>query len=260
MKLSSIIIARDEEYNIERCVISQQGIIDEIVVLIDSRTNDRTLEVANSFSNVIAEVVEWKGYAQTKSFAVSKTSNEWILWIDADEELTDELKKELNAFKSQTPQYKAYDLARRAFFLGKWIKHSGWYPSRVTRLFNKKFCSFNELEVHEHLKVDGEIGNLKNDLNHHTDPNIEHYFIKFNNYTSLGAKDAASKGKRAKISDIIIRPAFLFLKMYIFRLGFLDGVHGLILAVFSSAYVFTKYCKLWELNNSNDNRDYSKHF
>ncbi len=257
MKLSSIIIARDEETNIRRCIQSQQGVIDEIIVIVDSRTIDKTVNVAESFPNVICQVVEWKGYAQAKIYALSKTSNNWVLWIDADEELTGELKEELKSFKTQTPKYSAYDLARRAFFLGKWIKHSGWYPSRVTRLFNKKFCSFNELGVHEHLKVEGGVGQLKFDLNHYTDPTIDHYFVKFNSYTSLAAKELKLKGKRVKLRDIIFRPVFLFLKMYIFRLGFLDGVHGLILAVFSSAYVFTKYCKLWELNKSNDNRNHS---
>jgi glycosyltransferase involved in cell wall biosynthesis len=257
MKLSSIIIARDEEVNIKRCLQSLQEAVEEVVVIIDSRTSDNTVDVAKSFPNVICEIVEWRGYAQTKTYALSKTSNDWILWIDADEEVTNDLNEELRSFKTKTPEYNAYELARRAFFLGKWIKHSGWYPSCVTRLFNKKHCSFNNLEVHEHLKVEGEVGKLKNDLNHYTDPTIEHYFSKFNIYTSLAAKELATKGKRAKISDIIIRPAFLFLKMYIFRLGFLDGIHGIILAIFSSAYVFTKYCKLWELKKSNDNRNNS---
>jgi hypothetical protein len=110
--------------------------------------------------------------------------------------------------------------------------------------------NFNEREVHENLKVDGEIGYLKNDLNHYTDPSIEHYFSKFNLYTSLAAKELNDKGKTAGLNDILLRPVFLFLKMYIFRLGFLDGLHGFILAIFSSAYVFTKYCKLWELNRA----------
>lgn len=248
LKLSSIIIARDEETNIRRCIQSQQDVIDEIIVMVDSRTKDRTIDVASSFKNVICESVEWKGYAKTKAYALSKTSNHWILWIDADEEITTDLAAELKYFKSQTPHFNFYNVARRAFFLGKWIKHSGWYPARVTRLFNKKFASFNDNNVHEGLNITGSVGQLKNDLNHYTDPSIEHYFVKYNSYTTLAAQELFAKGKTARISDIIIRPIFIFLKMYIFRLGFLDGLHGLILAVFSSAYVFTKYCKLWELN------------
>lgn len=248
--LSSIIIARDEEINIRRCIQSQLSVVDDIVVLVDSRTKDSTVQIASSYPNVNCESVEWDGYAKTKIHAVSKTKYDWILWIDADEELTPELIEEIKQFKTAKPQYNAYDVARRAFFLGKWIKHSGWYPSRVIRLFNKNVVSFEEKEVHEHLNVDGKAGHLKYDLNHYTDPSIEYYFTKFNIYTSLAAKELNEKGKQAGMNDILLRPLFLFFKMYIFRLGFLDGLHGLILAIFSSAYVFTKYCKLWELKRA----------
>lgn len=250
MKLSSIIIAKDEEHNIQRCIKSQQEIIDDIVVLVDSRTTDRTFELASLLPNVNVEEVEWKGYGAAKNYALSKTKYDWVLWIDADEELTKELKNELQEFKTKEPRFKSYEISRRAFFIGKWIKHSGWYPSRVTRLFNKNYASFNEKAVHENLIVEGATGTLKNDLNHYTDPSIEHYFRKFNNYTTLAAKDLFESGRAATLSDIIIRPVFLFVKMYIFKRGFLDGLHGIMLAVFSSVYVFTKYCKLWELNRS----------
>lgn len=250
IQISSIITARDEETNIRRCIESQLAVVDEIVVLVDSRTKDATLKIASSYPNVNCEVVEWMGYAKTKIYAVLKTKYDWVLWIDADEELTKELIEELKNFKTVKPHYSAYNVARRAFFLGKWIKHSGWYPSRVTRLFNKNVASFEEKEVHEHLNVVGEIGNLNHDLNHYTDPSIEHYFAKFNLYTSLAAKELSEKGKQAGLNDILLRPVFLFFKMYILRLGFLDGLHGLILAVFSTAYVFTKYTKLWELNRA----------
>ncbi|MBI5729634.1 MAG: glycosyltransferase family 2 protein [Ignavibacteriales bacterium] len=248
IKISSIIIARDEEANIALCIKSQRDVVDDIVVLVDSRTTDITKQIALSFQNVNCEIVEWKGYAGTKIYALSKTKYDWVLWIDADERITPELAEELKQFKKSKPLNNAYDVARRAYFLGKWIQHSGWYPARVTRLFNKKYVSFNEKEVHEHLKVEGAVGKLQNDLNHYTDPSIEHYFTKYNSYTSLAAKELFEKGNKATVIDILIRPIFLFCKMYIFRLGFLDGLHGLILAVFSSSYVFTKYCKLWELN------------
>ena len=252
MKLSSIIIAKDEENNIKRCIESQQGVIDDIVVLVDSRTADNTFEIAVSFPNVNVEKIEWQGYGKTKNLAISKTLNDWVLWIDADEELTNEIKEELIQFKNSQPSFNSYEIARRAFFLGKWIRHSGWYPSRVVRLFNKKYAEFNEKSVHENLIVEGKSGILKHDLNHYTDPTIEHYFKKFNSYTSLAAKDLAAKGKNASAADILVRPLFLFVKMYIFKLGFLDGLHGFILAVFSSAYVFTKYTKLLELNKTNN--------
>jgi glycosyltransferase involved in cell wall biosynthesis len=250
IKISSIIIAKNEQSNIRRCLDSQIGVIDDLVLLIDSSTTDDTFKIASSYPGIYCEIVDWKGFADMKTYALSKTKNQWVFWIDADEEITNELKIELESFKESLPKYKGYKVARRAFFLGKWIKHSGWYPSMVTRLFNKNFAQFNSKSVHEGLKINGEIGSLKNDLNHYTDPTIDHYFKKFNSYTSLAALDLFNQGKKASLVDFLFRPIFLFVKMYIFRLGFLDGIHGLILAFFSSAYVFTKYAKLWELNKT----------
>lgn len=251
MKLSSIIIAKDEENNIKRCIDSQIDVIDDIVVLVDSRTIDNTFNIASSYQNTNVELSEWKGYGATKNYALSKTKNDWVLWIDADEELTTELIDDLKKFKEEKPKYNSYSIARRAFFLGKWIKHSGWYPSRVVRLFDKNYASFNEKEVHENLIVTGSTGKMTSDLNHYTDPTVEHYFNKFNLYTSLAAKDLAKQNKKSSLWDLLIRPSFIFVKMYILKRGFLDGLHGFILALFSSYYVFTKYAKLWEMNGRN---------
>lgn len=255
IKLSSIIIARDEETNIRRCIESQLECIDEIVVLIDNRTKDKTFEIAKSFQKVKCELIKWAGYSGTKKYAVSLTSNEWIFWIDADEVITLELSNELNDFKNINPALEAYSVPRIANFLGKWIRHSGWYPGRVTRLFNKSKVKFSEKDVHEGLITDGTIGQFKNDLEHYTDPNIKHYFEKFNYYTTLAADELHKNGKKFRISDIILRPFFFFIKMYFFKRGFLDGIQGFMLAIFSSAYVFVKYCKLWELKNNIDTKE-----
>jgi (heptosyl)LPS beta-1,4-glucosyltransferase len=246
LKLSSIIIAKDEEKNISRCIQSQLGCIDEIVVLIDDRTEDSTPEIVKSFPQVKYVMVQWKGFSETKKYAVSLTFNKWILWIDADEALTKNLSDEINEFKNKEPMYDAYSFPRKANFLGKWIMHSGWYPARVTRLFNKEKVSFNDREVHEHLIITGEVGKFRNDIEHYTDPDIRHYFEKFNNYTTLAADELNLKGKAFKLSDLILRPLAIFIKMFLIKRGFLDGTEGFILAAFSSAYVFTKYCKLWE--------------
>ena len=250
-KISSIIIAKNEENNIKRCIESQLNCIDEIVLLVDESSTDKTFEIASSYEKVICKKTKWKGFAETKKEAIALTSYNWIFWIDADEEITPELCEEFQSMKQSESRFSAYKVSRRAFFLNKWIKHSGWYPDYVTRFFNKIYASFDDSKVHEGLIVDGSVGQLKNDLNHYTDPSIKHYFEKFNNYTTLAAEDLNNKGRIVNVSDILIRPAFKFIKMYFFQLGFLDGLHGFILAVFSSAYVFTKYCKLWELNKKN---------
>ena len=255
IKLSSILIAKNEEKNISQCIESQLNCVDEIIILVDNKTHDNTFEIAKSFQNLKCELVDWMGFAKTKQKALSKTSNDWVLWIDADEVITKELSKELIEFKNSEPKYSAYSIPRIANFLGRWIKHSGWYPGRVTRLFNKNFASFSDNHVHEELIINGNVGELKSDILHYTDPSIKHYFNKFNSYTSLAAEELRINKKHFKITDILLRPFFIFIKMYFIKLGFLDGLQGFILAVFSSAYVFTKYCKFWELNNNKNNEN-----
>lgn len=252
IKLSSIVLAKDEERNISGCINSQLNCIDEIIVIVDDSTKDNTPDIVKSFSGVRFVLVKWMGFSKTKQYGISLTTNEWILWIDADELITPELSNEINEFKKQLPRYAAYSVPRVANFLGRWIKHSGWYPGRVTRLFNKNFADFSMKDVHEDLIVRGEIGKLNNDLRHFTDPSINHYFEKFNFYTTLAAEELNKNSKKFRLSDIILRPFFLFVKMYFIKSGYLDGIQGFILAVFSSAYVFTKYCKLWELKNKPD--------
>jgi len=253
IKISSIIIAKNEELNIRRCIESQLKCIDEIVVIVDTSSTDKTLEIIKSFPQIKFEVINWMGYAKTKQYAVSLTTNEWILWVDADEVVTPKLCDEIIIFKDSTPAMSAYSIPRLANFLGRWIKHSGWYPGRVVRLFNKNKASFSDKDVHENLIVNGEIGELQNNLEHYTDPSIKHYFEKFNNYTSLAAEEHKRNNKKFHLSGIVLRPIFIFIKMYIIKLGFLDGAQGFILAVFSSAYVFTKYSKFWELKRKKEN-------
>ncbi len=250
MKISSVIIAKDEEKNIGRCIQSQLDCIDEIIILVDEYSKDSTLDIVKSFPTVKYEIVEWHGYSETKKYGVSLATNDWIFWIDADEVLTSGLSKELIELKKTEAKFDSYSFPRKANFLGRWILHSGWYPGRITRLFNKNKITFSDNDVHEHLVTNGKVGEFKNDLEHYTDPNIKHYFDKFNKYTTLAAEELDKKGKTFKISDLIIRPIAIFIKMYIIKMGFLDGIQGFMLAVFSSGYVFTKYCKLWERKNS----------
>lgn len=246
MKISAIVIAKNEEKNITRCIKSLEEIADEIFVLLDSSSTDKTEEIIKSFPNVKFEKKEWLGFAGAKEYALTKINNNWVFWIDADEEVTPELSNEIKSMKKSGFTCDGYSVARRAYFLGRWIKHSGWYPGRVVRLFNKEKVTIKKNLVHEGLSINGKVCMLKNDLNHYTDPNIHHYFEKYNNYTTLAAEELFEKRKNFSIWDLILRPPLLFLKMYFFKLGFLDGIQGFILAFFSSSYVFTKYAKLWE--------------
>jgi glycosyltransferase involved in cell wall biosynthesis len=219
---------------------------DELIV-VDSGSTDRTVELAKSFTSHIMNV-KWKGYGATRNLALDRCTGDWVLWLDADERVTPELAAEIQRIvQADEKEIAAYSVARRAYCLGRWIKHCGWYPSRVTRLFRREKGRFTENNVHEQLRVDGVVRELRHDILHYTDPDLNHYFVKFNRYTSLAAEDLHAAGRSFQISDILIRPWFQFFKMYILRRGFLDGLQGFVLSVVSSAYVFTKYAKLWEL-------------
>ena len=243
--LSVVTLTKNEARNITECLESVRW-ADELII-IDSGSSDDTLELARRYtSNVLS--IEWKGYGAARNLGIERAKGDWVLWLDADERVTPELAQDIRALLVGGGQrYAGFDIARRAYFLGRWIKHSGWYPSRVTRLFLRSRARFSETRVHEQLMIDGDVGRMPHDLIHYTDPDLEHYFAKFNRYTSLAAEDMRAAGRSFALSDLLIRPAFQFFKMYFLRRGFLDGMQGFILCIASSAYVFTKYAKLWEL-------------
>jgi glycosyltransferase involved in cell wall biosynthesis len=243
--LSVVTIAFNEEHNIVDCLDSVRW-ADELIV-VDSGSVDLTVDRAKQFRAKVMQM-EWRGYGATKNEALQHATGDWVLWLDADERVTPELAKEIQQIvRENTGEFAGYTVARRAFFLGKWIKHCGWYPSRVTRLFRRTLGKFSETKVHEQLVLEGRSGQLHHDLLHYTDPDLHHYFQKFNRYTSLAAEDLRAAGKNFSPLDLVVRPPFVFFKMFILRLGFLDGIHGFILSVASMSYVFVKYAKLWEL-------------
>ncbi|MDI6802234.1 MAG: glycosyltransferase family 2 protein [Bacteroidota bacterium] len=251
-KISVCVISFNEERNIEDCLKSVSW-ADEII-MVDSFSTDRTIELAKQYTSKIF-VRKWEGYSEAKNFAVQNASNNWILSIDADERVTPELKNEIiSVINDSSKRYTGYKVARQAYFLGKWIKHSGWYPGYVIRLFRKDSGTFSNSRVHERFELVGETGTLNNPLLHFTDDNLLHYFNKFNKYTSLAADDLEEKGTPFRIWYLFIKPIYTFFKMFILKRGFLDGLHGFVLSVLSSAYVFTKYAKLWEIKLSKTNK------
>jgi len=246
-KLSVIVITLNEERNIAECLQSVQW-ADEII-LVDSESSDNTVEIAKNYTSKIF-IRKWDGYSSTKNFALQQCKNDWILWLDADERVTPELKQSIQQVVNEDGKnFDGYEVSRRAYFLKKWIRHCGWYPGYVVRFFRKNKAKFIAVRVHESIEIEGKIGKLKGNLIHYTDENIKQYFEKFNMYTSLASVDLYENGKRFSIIDLTIRPLFMFFKMFFLRLGFLDGIHGFILSVLSSAYVFVKYAKLWEIQS-----------
>lgn len=244
--ISALIIARDEAENVVPCLQSLRGLADEVVMAVDARTADRTLDLALE-QGARAYPAEWKGYGPTKNEALDRVSGDWVLWLDADERMTPELAEEIRKLVSGDTAEAAFQVPRKAFFLGKWIRHCGWYPGYVARLFKRNRARFSDKPVHEGLVIEGRTGRLRNPLLHYTDPDLGHYLAKLNSYTDLAAGELHAKGRRPETLDPVIRPFWFFVRSYFFRLGFLDGTEGLILSVLSGYSVMFKYLKLREL-------------
>ncbi len=243
--LSVILITKNEERNIAACLESVAGA--EEIILVDAESGDRTVEIARRYTDKVF-VESWRGYAEAKSSALARATSEWVLWIDADERVTPGLAEEIRGIVARNAAgVDAYRIARQSFFLGRRIRHCGWYPGYSIRLFRRGKGRFSNARVHEGLIVEGRTEKCAHDFLHYTDETLEEYFEKYNNYTTLAAAELHEAGKRANLGDLLIRPGFTFLKMYILRLGFLDGITGLILCALSASYVFTKYAKLWAL-------------
>ncbi len=247
-RLSVIVITQNEEHNIHDCLASVQW-ADEIVV-VDSHSVDRTRDIARQFTPLVFEV-DWQGYTGTKNMALEHATGDWVLWLDADERVTPALAESIQRILNRDDgAVDGYEMPRRAYFLGRWIRHCGWYPGYVLRLVRRPLARFDSHHVHEGFAFNGTRARLSAPIDHYTDRNIEHYFYKYNRYTSLAVKDLLAKGRDFRFIDLIVRPMVTFVKMYVFKRGFLDGLQGFILCVFSASYVFTKYAKLWEATRS----------
>lgn len=248
--LSVVIITKNEEANIRRCLESVKW-ADEII-LIDSDSTDRTVEIANEYKAKVLSI-KWSGFGLAKQFGVDQATKKWILSIDADEVLTPELAEEIKKVVSSDNQNNGYYMPRKTNFMGRWIKHCGWYPDLLLRLFLKSKGRFDGATVHERVVLEGQSGVLKSDLLHYSNPSLEHYLKKYNLYTTLGAQKAAKEGRRISLKDIVLRPAAAFFKHYLSRSGFRDGVEGFVLSVLSSTAVMVKYAKLRELQRKETN-------
>lgn len=242
--IAALLIAYNEEKNIRDCLDSIKW-CDEIVV-VDSYSEDKTVEISREFTEKVYQR-EFDNFAAQRNYALEQVKSDWVLVIDADERVTEELKLEIKKVVSSDKPVQGYKIARKNYFLGKWIKYCGWYPDYTLRLFRKKGATYSG-QVHEGLNIVGEIPNLKNALIHYTYDNLDHYLEKINHYTTLAADDMYLKGKEKRLSYILLRPVFEFVKKYILKKGFLLGRQGLFLSIISAYYQFLKYIKLWEKN------------
>ena len=246
--LSVAIITRNEEANLGR-TLGSVAWADEIVV-VDSGSTDRTEEIARSFrSRFYPE--GWKGFALQKNSALEKCCCDWILSLDADEALTDELAKEIWELLENDPTLDGYTLRRRNLFLGRWMRFGGFYPDRKLRLFRRGAAEFEPRPVHETVHFVGRAGHLRGDVIHNAYPTLGAYIAHMDRYSSLGAGRAVSLGQSiqqlpAFVVNVFLNPLATFLYNYFVRGGFLDGREGLLLHLYHSVYVSWKYAKAWE--------------
>ncbi len=240
MKISATLITKNEEQNLPRALRSL-GCCDEIIV-VDSGSTDRTVEVARRLG---AKVIErdWAGYAAQKNFAAEAAENDWILALDADEALSQELQSELANLKNQGPTFDAFRFPRLAEYLGKWIFHSGWHPDRKVRLYDRRKARWVGEFVHESVEVDGSVGELRGNLLHYTCPTFSRHMQTVDRYTSLAAREMIARGQRVTLGRLLLGPPWAFFRTYVLKLGFLDGFRGLIIAHMAAFYVFAKYVK-----------------
>lgn len=244
-KLSAIILTQNEESNIKECLESVRW-VDEILV-VDSFSTDRTLDIVRETSATVIQN-EYVNYSTQIRWAIPKAKNDWVLIVDADERMTPALSDEIRMILKSGPTLNGYRIRRMNYIWGKPIHYSGWQSDRVLRFFNRKKGAYETKHVHPRAIVEGRIDNLKGLLVHYTYRDMKQYFEKFQRYTDWGAQELDKQGEKATLNRLIFHPIFGFFRMYILRLGFMDGVVGFILCMLSSFNIFAKYAKLWDLN------------
>lgn len=244
--ISTVVITKNEEVNIEACLMSVNW-ADQIVV-VDSGSTDRTQELARHHTTQVF-VKPWEGFGPQKNFGIMHATGDWIMILDADERVSPELAKEIQArlttWTNNDPV--AFRVPRRNVFYGEWVRWGGAYPDLQIRLFQKGKAFYNHVEIHENLLVEGPIGDLEGHLEHYTERTIADHFKKISLYITLAAREQAKSMVMVHWWHLLLNPLVTFIKKYCLKQGFRDGIRGIIFAGFASMYTFMKYAKLWEM-------------
>lgn len=240
MQISATIVTLNEERNIARAIGSLRC-ADEVVV-VDSGSTDQTREIALRLG---ARVIEepWRGYAAQKNYADQCACFDWILSLDADEAVGKELYTEILELKKRDAAVDAYSFPRLAYYLGRWIRHGGWYPDRKIRLYNRTKAKWVGDYVHESVRVDGSVGELQSDLLHYTCHSLSEHMRTLDRYTSLAARELVARNKPVSLWRLLVDPAWTGFRTYILQRGCLDGPQGLAIAWMAALYTFLKYAK-----------------
>jgi glycosyltransferase involved in cell wall biosynthesis len=250
MKITATVITFNEEHNIAKALESLSW-ADEIIV-VDSQSTDRTVEIARQFTDRVF-VRPWPGYSAQKNFAAEHARNDWIFSLDADERISPELAEEIKKLKlSDLLELAAFEMPRLTLYLDRWIKHSGWHPDYKLRLYDRKRARWRGDFVHESLDVNGHVKRIDGEILHYTVRNASEHHLRMDRYTTLAAEQLFSQGKHVSLGSLLLSPAAVFLRSYIFKLGFLDGIPGLAIARFAAHYEFLKNLKLWEMRMKRD--------
>lgn len=242
MKLSVIIITKNEEANIRACLDSV-GFADERII-VDSGSSDDTVALARAAGASVIETSDWPGFGPQKNRALDAARGEWVLSLDADERIPDALRDEILAAIGNPAQH-AFALPRLSSFCGRFIRHAGWYPDYIVRLFRRDAGRFSDDLVHENVELKNVTPvRLRTPIIHYSYPDDDAYLRKLAQYSSLGAQQAYAAGKRSSLSQAILHAASAFLRSYLFKRGFLDGRAGLMVAISSAESSYHKYVKL----------------
>lgn len=252
-KLSVILITKNEAENIGACLQSV-AFADEIVV-VDGASRDGTAEIAQRFGARVVQDPHWPGFGPQKNRALELATGDWVLALDADERVPPELAAEIKALIDQPESMKAYAMPRSSYYCGRWMKHSGWWPDHVTRLFRRGAARFSDDLVHERLIVDGAVGRLKHPLQHYSFRSYEQVLDKINRYSTAGAEQRFRRGKRAGLRTAIVHGLWTFIRTYFLRLGVLDGREGFILAVSNAEGAYYRYLKLMRMSEQDRRAD-----
>jgi glycosyltransferase involved in cell wall biosynthesis len=240
-------MARDEAENIRQAVASLD--FADRVVVADTGSSDNTIEIARQAGAEVFKI-PFEGFGKSKNRALEFCDGEWILFLDSDERVSPELARSILESIGHDSQPDGYVVNRLTYFLGKPVRHSGWFPDYVLRLFRRGKGRFSDKLVHEGVELQGPVGKLDGLLYHYSYRNLHQYVEKMNEYTSMNAEEMFRTGKRAGIFEILLHPLSTFMKMYLLKAGILDGINGLILAVLSSYHVFVKYAKLRQMSRT----------
>lgn len=242
IKISACIISYNEERKLEDCLKSLQTVVDEIII-VDSLSTDKTLEIAEKYTDKIYHQ-KFLGHIEQKNLAVSKATHQWVLSLDCDERLSPQLQHSIMEIKDRIDENDAYRMARKTYYVYRWLNHC-WYPDKKVRLFNKEKARWGGVNPHDKVVVESNsVKELPGDILHYSFDSISAHIQTLDKFTDIGAQELIKKGKKVTMLSPFTHATWTFLRMYLFRAGFLDGFAGFVASVLSFMHVFVKYSKV----------------